>query len=82
MWTVGYWKRLAEDALTAVIAGVAVVVQASGFDVFTADWKALAQGAVTAAVVAVVKGLAAKPVGDPLDTSFVKPEIVRVKREA
>lgn len=72
MWTVSYWKRLAEDGLTAVIAGVAVVVQQSGFDVFTADWKSVAQGAVTAAVVAIVKGLASKPVGDPQTTSVVK----------
>lgn len=74
MWTVSYWKRLAEDAVTAVIAGVAVVVQQSGFDVFTADWGAIGAGAVTAAVVAVVKGLASKPVGDPQDTSVVRRE--------
>lgn len=72
MWTSTYWKRLAEDAATAVIAGLAVVVQASGFDVFTANWAALGQGAVTAAVVAVVKGLASKPVGDPQSTSMIK----------
>ncbi len=72
MWTSVYWKRLAEDAATAVIAGLAVVVQASGFDVFTANWGALAQGAVTATVVAVVKGLSSASIGNPETTSMVK----------
>lgn len=75
-FTVAYWKRLLEDAVTAFSAGVLSVFGSGALDVIHADWgKALSIGA-GAAVLFVLKGLATKNAGDPTSThaSGAKPE--------
>jgi hypothetical protein len=71
VFTPEYWKKLVEDAVSAFAAGVLVPVVGDAVDAittvnaFTVDYKeALGYGA-GAALLFVLKGLAARKVGNP-----------------
>lgn len=74
MFSIPYLKDLAERVLASFAGGILAVLGADMFDALHADWKAALGVGLGAAVVSLLKGFAAKAVGDPDSASLVKLE--------
>lgn len=69
-----YWKDLAERVVSSFLAGVVVVVPLDGLNILHADWKTALISGASMAVVAVIKGLVAKFVGNK-DSASLTPNV-------
>jgi hypothetical protein len=73
MWTLTYWKDLGERVVASFAGGVLgswLIVD--GLNLLEVDWGVSLGFGLGAAVVSLLKGLAAKALGNPESASLVK----------
>lgn len=71
MWSKIYWQDLAERVLTSFAGALVVLWGAGGLNLLAVNWKLDLSLAGGAALVSLVKGLAAKTIGDPASASLL-----------
>jgi hypothetical protein len=72
MFTKAFWKDLGERAVASFAGGVLSAFGLDAVNVLTVDWKAALGLGLGAAVVSLLKGLAARKVGDSESASLTK----------
>lgn len=63
-------KDLAERVIASALGGFLAVVSLDGLDILHTDWKGALAAAAGAAIVSVLKGLAARFIGNPSSASL------------
>lgn len=71
MWTAAYWKDLTERCVVTFAGSLVTLWGAGGLNLLHADWKHDLGIAGGTALVALVKGLAAKALGDPSSAALL-----------
>lgn len=71
MWTAAYWKDLSERVLATFAGSLVTLWGAGGLNLLHVDWRLDLGIAGATALVALVKGLAAKSVGDPSSAALL-----------
>ncbi|MPY98543.1 MAG: hypothetical protein GEU97_11200 [Actinophytocola sp.] len=64
MWNAKYWRDLAERAIASTAAGAVTAIGGDTLNVWSADYRMISGVALGAGLLAVLKGLAAKAIGD------------------
>ncbi|MBA0126273.1 holin [Haloechinothrix sp. YIM 98757] len=64
MWSARYWRDLAERAIASTAAGALTAIGGDTLNVWDADYTMISGVAAGAGLIAVLKGLAAKTIGD------------------
>jgi hypothetical protein len=59
IWTISFWKSLAERLLATLVATLLGVLTADGFDLVNTDWKGVAIAVGVATFVSFLKGILA-----------------------
>jgi hypothetical protein len=68
-----FWKRLAEDALSGAASAALAVLGVDAVNIGQVDWSTVGGVAAGAAVVMILKGLAGGSNSDPYTTYVTKP---------
>lgn len=64
MWTTAYWRDLGERAIWSTAGGAVAALGGDAVNLWEVNWQTVAGLALGAGVVSVLKGLAARGVGD------------------
>lgn len=72
MWTMSYWKQLAEEAVKGFVVGAGTILAGAGVNAFEADWNEALGLGLGGAVAAVIYGLSVRNIGTPNTASPVR----------
>lgn len=72
MFTRKFWRDLSERVISSAAAGALAPVLGATLDVWGWDWRAIAGGGLAMGFLSLMKGLAARKVGDRESAAFLR----------